>query len=720
MTILRVVLAVVALIYVHPAHAQAPPPESPERLRGLIATLENDAERAKLIDQLKQLLAAQEAQKKPPAQHGAAARVIGDLSDRIERLSASLVEGAAVLIDAPRLVQWLRFQLGDPDARSRSLAIAWKVLAVLAAGVLAEWVARRLLGRARRAIEARSSDSFWIRVVYLIAWAVLDLAPIAAFAAAAYAVLPSLEPSETTRLIALALVNAVVLARVVVTLAQILFMPWVEGLRILPFDAEDASYAYVWVRRLAYVAIYGWVLAEAALLLGLPAGGHQALIKLVGLAVLLLVVVLILQTRQSLAAWLRGKRPESAPAARGWRALRERLADIWHVLAIVYAAALYVVWSLELRSGFDHIARASLLTIVILVAARLIAQGVRDGLGRIFAISEDLRRRYPGLETRANRYLAVVESVAIACIYVIAAFAVLAAWGIDSMAWLSGELGQRLAGRAILIAALIVGAVIVWELINASIERTLTRDGRARIGPRARTLLPLARSVALIVLTTLTIFTVLSEIGLDIGPLLAGAGVIGLAVGFGSQTLVKDIVTGVFILSENQVSVGDTVKIGDHQGQVEAITIRTMRLRDPAGAMHIIPFSEVQTIENMTRDFSRHIFHVRVAEHEDIDAVIAALREIGAAMEADPALRPRLVGGLEVLGIEEFDDNAMVVLGQITTRAGEQAAVGREFNLRLKKAFDERGIALASPRRTVYFGEARRGEAPPLRVQVIE
>jgi moderate conductance mechanosensitive channel len=248
----------------------------------------------------------------------------------------------------------------------------------------------------------------------------------------------------------------------------------------------------------------------------------------------------------------------------------------------------------------------------------------------------------------------------------------------------------------------------------------LTRDGRAQIGPRARTLLPLARSVALIVLTTLTIFTVLSEIGLDIGPLLAGAGVIGLAVGFGSQTLVKDIVTGVFILSENQVAVGDTVKIGDHLGQVEAITIRTMRLRDPAGTMHIIPFSEVQTIENMTRDFSRHIFHVRVAEHEDIDAVIAALREVGAAMEADPALRPRLIGGLEVHGLEQFDDNAMVVLGQITTRAGDQAAVGREFNRRLKKTFDDKGIALASPRRTVYFGEVRRGEPPPVKVRIIE
>jgi small conductance mechanosensitive channel len=262
--------------------------------------------------------------------------------------------------------------------------------------------------------------------------------------------------------------------------------------------------------------------------------------------------------------------------------------------------------------------------------------------------------------------------------------------------------------------------VVTWELINAYIERTLTGHGRAHLGPRARTLLPLARSVALIVLTTLAVFTILSEIGLDIGPLLAGAGVIGLAVGFGSQTLVKDIVTGVFILTENQVSVGDVVRIGTHLGQVEAITIRTMRLRDAIGTIHIVPFSEVQAIENMTRDFSRYVFNLRVSQREDVDQVIAALNEVGKDLQADPDVARRIIGGLEVLGVDQFDDNAMVILGQITTRPNEHAPVGREFNRRMKKVFDARGIELASPRRTVYFGTRKEGDAPPARVQVIE
>ena len=722
---LRILLTLALTICATASHAQvvpaspATPPPSSEQLRAVIGTLENDAERQKLVDQLKQLLAAQQAVQKPlPTEHGGAARIISGLSDRVERVSGALVDGATVLIDTPRLSHWLQAQLADPQIRARWIAIAWKVVLVLVAGVAAEMVTRALLARARRAVEARTSESIWVRIVYLLAWAVLDIAPLAALAAAAYFVLPLLEPVQTTRLIALALVNAIVLARGVTTLAQLLFMPRVAGLRVLPLGAEDATYIYVWLRRLTYVAVYGWVLAETALLLGLPSGGHQALVKIVGVVFALLVVVLILQARQPVAAWLGGRLRDKTAPSRGWRALRDRLADIWHVLAVLYVIGLYVVWALDIKNGFDYVGRASLLSVVILVGARLLAQAVREGLEGVFSISDDLKRRYPGLESRANRYLAVLESVAVAAVYVVAVFAALAAWGLDSLGWLGGELGRRFAGRVILISALIIGTVVLWELINGYIERTLTRDGRAHIGPRARTLLPLARSVALIVLTTLAVFTVLSEIGLDIGPLLAGAGVIGLAVGFGSQTLVKDIVTGVFILTENQVAVGDVIRIGTHAGQVEAITIRTIRLRDGTGTVHIIPFSEVQTIENQTRDFSRFVFNVRISHREDVDDVIATLKEIGAEMQTDPEYARRMIGSMEVLGVDQFDDNAVIILSQITTRPNEQAPVGREFNRRMKKKFDEKGIEMASHRRTIYFGASREGEASPARVRI--
>jgi small conductance mechanosensitive channel len=282
------------------------------------------------------------------------------------------------------------------------------------------------------------------------------------------------------------------------------------------------------------------------------------------------------------------------------------------------------------------------------------------------------------------------------------------------MSWLAGEIGQRALGRAILIAAVIVAAVVAWEIINAHIERRLT-NGSA-VGARARTLLPLGRSAAAIVIATFAVFTVLSEVGLDIGPLLAGAGVVGLAIGFGSQTLVKDVVTGVFILLENQIAVGDVVKAGDQSGLVEAITIRTLRLRDFDGTLRIVPFSAVTTVANMTKDYSRYVFDVAVSYREDVDRVIGALKEIGAEMLTDPNFGDRILGPLETFGIEKFDESAVIVRARITTKPIAQWDVGREFNMRLKKKFDALGIERPFPHRTIYFGVGKDGRAPPAHV----
>jgi len=716
--LLALVFAAAPTLAQAPATSQASAPPSSEQARALIQTLENDAERAKLVAQLKQLLAAQEAtQKSQSAGHGAAARIISFLSDRIERVSTHLVEGAEVVIDAPRLNEWLRSQLADPQTRANWIAIGWRVLLVLGAGLASDAVARWALVGARRAIEARNAGALWLRLAYLVAWAVLDLVPVAAFAAAGYIVLPLIEPTRTARLIALALVNAIVLARVLAAAARLIFMPRVQGLRVLPLRDEDSIYGYVWLRRLAFVAVYGWVLAETALLLGLPASGHEALVKIVGFVVAALLVILILQMRQPAAAWLRGPMRDATEPTRGWRTLRARLADIWHVLAIVYVIGLYTVWALDIRDGFNYVGRATLLTVVIFVGARLAAEALRSGLRGLFSISDDLRQRYPGLEYRANRYLAVLQSSVVALVYVVGIFAALAAWGLDSVSWLVSGFGQRALGRGVLIAAVVIGTVIAWELVNATIERRLARGGPG-LGARARTLLPLARSVAAIVLSTIAVFTILSEIGLDIGPLLAGAGVVGLAIGFGSQTLVKDIVTGVFILMENQIAVGDVVKTGEQAGQVEAITIRTLRLRDFDGTLRIIPFSAVTTVENMTKDYSRFVIDIPVSYREDIEKVIGVLKEIGAELQADPQFGHRILGPIETFGIEKFEDSAVILRARITTRPIAQWDVGREFNMRLKRKFDALGIEMPFPHRTIYFGVDREGKAPPVHVQM--
>ena len=363
---------------------------------------------------------------------------------------------------------------------------------------------------------------------------------------------------------------------------------------------------------------------------------------------------------------------------------------------------------------------------VIIAGAWFAASGLRRLARNVFALRDEIKRRYPSLELRANRYLPILENGITdprKRHYIGRRadrnFALLEAWGIDSSAWLATPFGQRVTSSVITIVLLLVVTVVVLELSSAAIERYLSRDG-ADVSARAKTLLPLLRTALLVVLVTMFILVTLSELGLNIAPLLAGAGVVGLAIGFGAQTLVKDIITGMFILMEDQLAVGDVVKVGSHAGVVERLSLRTLRLRDLAGTVHVVPFSEVTTLENLTKDYSRYVFEVGVAYREDTDEVVAALNQIGEEMIQDEAYRDIIVEPLEVLGVDSFGDNAVIIKARITTKPIKQWQVGREFNRRMKKRFDELGIEIPFPHWTIYFGEDKSGAAPIARIAMVD
>jgi small-conductance mechanosensitive channel len=255
--------------------------------------------------------------------------------------------------------------------------------------------------------------------------------------------------------------------------------------------------------------------------------------------------------------------------------------------------------------------------------------------------------------------------------------------------------------------------------LSIAIEHGLARAKEAS-GDHARlvTLLPLASKTALIIICTMVSMIVLSELGINIGPLLAAAGVMGLAVGFGAQTLVKDIITGVFILIENSISVGDWVEVGGHEGEVENVSIRTIQLRDIEGSVHTVPFSSVSTVLNYTRDFSVSKLDISVAHREDIDRVIEVLHEIGAGMLAEPELAKDILEPLVVQGVQSLGDSSVNIRARIRTTAGMQWAMRRAFYGRMKKRFDELGIEIPFPHHTVYFGVDQQGQAPAAQVQI--
>ncbi|HEY3486919.1 MAG TPA: mechanosensitive ion channel domain-containing protein, partial [Gammaproteobacteria bacterium] len=235
-------------------------------------------------------------------------------------------------------------------------------------------------------------------------------------------------------------------------------------------------------------------------------------------------------------------------------------------------------------------------------------------------------------------------------------------------------------------------------------------------GNRLRTLLPIARNFLLLILICLFALVILSEVGVDIMPLLAGAGIFGIAIGFGAQTFVKDLLTGFTIIFEDLVQVGDVIRVADRTGLVERITIRKIQLRDLNGIVYTVPFSEINTIENWTKDYSYYVLDIGIAYREDPDKVIACLKEIDESMRADDHYKRLILAPIEILGVDSFAENSIIIKARIKTLPIKQWDVGREFNRRMKRQFDEKGIEMPFPHQVVYFGGDKQGHPLPLHI----
>jgi small conductance mechanosensitive channel len=450
--------------------------------------------------------------------------------------------------------------------------------------------------------------------------------------------------------------------------------------------------------------MFGYGITAAAWWLGVPGAIHALMLKIVGLGLTMLGIVFVLQNRQAISAWITG---EERQVGSGWVRLRRHLGETWHVLAIVYIGTVYLAYSLHNEAGSHFVLRATALTLLAVVAARLLVRLMERGTQRGLAVAPDLAARFPMLEQRANRYLPLAIRLAAVAIYVLAALAVLQAWHIASFSWFATGLGRRVGGTVLSIVLVLALALVAWEMLAAAIERNLAaldHEG-APSRTRRRTLLPLLRTVITCVIVAIAALIVLSQIGIDIAPLLAGAGVIGVAIGFGSQALIKDIITGLFILVEDQIAVGDIVDVGkEHAGVVEAITIRTIRLRDQGGVVHTVPFSEVTSVKNLTKDFAYAVARVGIAYGENVDRVVDILRGVCDELAEDEEIGPLILDRFDYQGVDSLNEYSVVLLLRVKTLPGKQWVVGRALNRRIRDAFEQHGIAGRDPSPIIVTG----------------
>jgi small-conductance mechanosensitive channel len=273
--------------------------------------------------------------------------------------------------------------------------------------------------------------------------------------------------------------------------------------------------------------------------------------------------------------------------------------------------------------------------------------------------------------------------------------------------------GLRLFLIAIVTLVVIKGVKILSDRLTTLFKKQKV-DVEAK--KRAETLSSVIRHLLTVVILAVAFITTLGQLGVEIGPVLAAAGIVGLAVGFGAQNLVKDVINGFFILLEDQIRVGDVVEVAGKSGLVERVNLKMTILRDLSGNVHYVPNGNIDLVTNMTKDYSRYVFDIGVAYREDVDEVMQVVREVDEDLRSDPDFGGDILEPMEVFGLDQFADSALIIKARVKTKPIRQWRVAREFNRRLKKRFDERDIEIPFPHQTMYLGQDKQGKAAPIRV----
>jgi moderate conductance mechanosensitive channel len=694
-----------------PALAQTPPADaqssrssvSVTELERLVGTLQDEGKRAELIETLKTLIAADRArtpEESPLTLSGRISTALTATWAKTREAFAQLTEQAGRWREE---LSALGDVFADPARRTRNIHATAAFVGIFALGWLAEWVSWRLLAGARRSIKpglaAGPGERLWRTVVRML----LDLVSVAVFAVAAYAAALVVSPPPAVQAMALNFVHAYAIGRGLIAFARAILSP--EALRSLPLSGAVASKLFTWVRRFVAVGVGGYFLIAAALLVGVPRQAAALLFNVLYLLLAALAVAMILRHRHDVAGWLRRR----AAAASGWRVLAPlltTLAPVWHILAILYVVGFFAVSAFNIEDGFAYMARGTAATVAA-IALVVIALALVQGRRRLPETIAAAPAAPTSLADRLASYTPIFRWIAAAGLGLGALLLAFEGWGIEAFKWLAGEGGRQVISAFASIALTFAFAVLAWEVASNAIQRHMAAESDGLPGvtsARGRTLLPLLQKTLFAFLAVMVVLISLSELGIDIAPLLAGAGVAGLAIGFGAQRLVQDVITGFFMLVEDAVAVGDVVAVAGVSGVVEDMSVRALKLRDLAGTLHTVPFSTVSTVSNMTKNFAYYVLDIGVAYHEDPDEVADVCRAILDQMRQEPAFAASILEPLDVFGLDSFGESAIVVKARIKTLPIKQWFIGREFNRRMKQRFDELGIEFPYPHQTIYFG----------------
>lgn len=563
-----------------------------------------------------------------------------------------------------------------------------------------------------------SGEDHWTtlrHLPYALSLLLLELLPLLAFWAVAALLIHYLVGADTgQRELVGGFLGAYLTTRLALIVLRLLIDPAAHGIRLLKVKTALASPLLRWLQAFVALITFGLALAQAADILGANEAGREAIVKLVSLLAHLLVVGLIFHVRRPVAARIAGQQDGSGALT----ALRAWLGQVWAVFAAVFVMGGWTMWALDIENGLPRLMNFVAVSAGIVILGRLAAVFLLGLLGRLFqpAPSEGAS----SADLHLQRYYPLARWLVGVIVTLVTALALFQSWGWSVLDWFDdGSIGRSLlsAFLTILIAAII--AVAIWEGANVAVNRRLSRwteRGDTVRAARLRTLLPMLRTGLFLLVALIVGLTALSELGINTTPLLASASIIGVALGFGSQKLVQDFITGIFLLLENAMQVGDWVTVAGVSGTVEYLSIRTVRLRAGDGSLHIVPFSSVSAVNNINRGIGNAALRISVGYSEDIERAIAELKDIGAGLRADEAFKDLILADLEIWGVDAVDGSMVTLAGQMRCIDKGRWGVQRELNRRILERFRERGIEIANPRASLLL-PSETGAVPSAPIQ---
>nr|WP_319581988.1 mechanosensitive ion channel domain-containing protein [uncultured Pseudodesulfovibrio sp.] len=684
-----------------------PPNATPSQLNEILASMSDQQVRRMLIEELRKDAVPPAADDGPKGIAGAIVHV-RQMVQKVRERFAYLFSGAA---EAPRLL---------PEAFRKSLTgagvhppgeLGLGLLTVTLLWFLARWfVARRLSGLRKRIEDVDASASLPVKAGRLLVRAFFDVLAVACVAL--ITLIPYLlifnEPAKGRPVIFVWLA-AMLIVEVVRLATRLVLAPDMGAIRFLPLTDNAARYLYKWIVRVAWVAAAG-ILASS--LVGMTRGSELVFLLIVATTGFIIAAMVSL-----LALW--NKRPvaEAIRRAAPPRSLRYQLAGTWHVGVIVYALGFWFFWVAAMLVFGNHAMLTGIYTLLLAPAYLLVDWGCQRLVGFAAGLAEtpldDADEETVVVEgvpniSRFQHFLSVGFRI---LVLAGAGFLLLRIWGIDL------AFGEATVGAGFDILLTLVLAYIFWVFISNYIERRLKAkdesgeehgEGEGGGGPggdRFSTLLQLVKKFIFAGLSVITVLIILSSLGVDIGPLIAGASVFGIAIGFGAQTLVKDIISGIFFLMDDAFRVGDYIIVGSAMGTVEEISVRSFKLRHHLGPLYTIPFGSIKEVQNMTRDWAVMKLQYLVPFDTDIQEIKKIIKKINKEIRAVPELNEFMLSDIKSQGVKAMEQYGMRMRVKFMTKPGGQFTLRKLVLAKMRKYFAEAGIEFAKPRVSVHIPE---------------